>query len=606
MRFFVGPSKKSQCPMPRLFFLLTLTGCQLLASGCQESPSAVSDPPTSTKSSLGGPTAGIDSTSSPIAPVDKPKRVPLREAKQAPSEIRFVDVAEQIGAQFRYENGESGQALMVESTGGGVAWLDYDSDGELDLLLPQGGDPTSKGDRARPKDQLFRGVGSGTFEAVGTSAAIDDGEYSQGVAVGDFDNDGFDDAYSTGVRHNTLFRNQGDGTFENVTDAAQVDTRRWSTSGAWGDLDGDGDLDLYVCTYVNYDADNPVICRLVKSGAPGVCHPRDLAPVPDECYENLGNGTFRAVAHEWKLEGSNNRGLGVVIADLNNDRLPDLFVANDTTANFLYLNRGKHDFEESAALLGCAVSATGTTQANMGIAVGDYDGNGLLDLYVTHFTGEWNTMYRNLGPEGFQDRTALLGLVEPTLPKLGFGTVMADFDQDGNVELFVANGHIERPADNGDFEMEAQLFTKVGNRFRECGQEAGEYFRRKVVGRGVAMGDFDHDGDWDLAIAHQNSLATVLRNDSRRGHWLKVKGIGRIGSRTPIGLRITVSQAGRKTMQELVGGSSYCSTNESALIFGFGSQAESCQLEVQWPSGKTQQLANVAVDQTLVLLEPVE
>jgi hypothetical protein len=524
----------------------------------------------------------------------------------AKCDLRFVDVAEKNGVSFTYENGESGRALMVEATGGGVAWFDYDSDGELDLLLNQGGDPTSHGDRGRPKDQLFRNVGGGTFEEVGGSAAIDDGEYSQGIAVGDFDNDGFDDVYSTGIRHNALFRNQGDGTFVNITKSAKVDVKLWSTSAAWGDLDGDGDLDLYVCTYVNYDADNPVICRRKESGASATCHPKDLDPVYDECFENLGDGTFRAVAREWKLQRPDNRGLGIVIADLNNDRLPDLFVANDTTANFLYLNRGHHEFEECAALLGCAVSAIGTTQANMGIAVGDYDNNGLLDLYVTHFTGEWNTMYRNLGPQGFQDRTAVLGLVEPTLAKLGFGTVMADFDQDGNVELFVANGHIERLTNGGDYEMEQQLFTKVGNRFRECGPEAGDYFRRKLVGRGVALGDFDKDGDWDLAISHQNSLASILRNDSRRGHWLKVKGLGRISSRTPIGLRITVTQAGRKMMQELVGGGSYCATNESALIFGFGSQSESCELEVQWPSGKTQQLKNVAVDQTLMLLEPVE
>ena len=591
------------------FLLLTLICMQSFAVGCGESnatPSRKSPPPSigamgKPPKEVPEPSDKAQRTNGDVVSTGRPT-----QAAPAQSEIRFVDVAEEIGISFLYENGESGRALMVEATGGGVAWFDYDSDGELDLLLNQGGDPTSHGDRVRPKDQLFRNIGSGIFEEVSARATIDDGEYSQGVTVGDFDNDGFDDVYSTGIRHNVLFHNQGDGTFVNITNSAKVDVKLWSTSGAWGDLDGDGDLDLYVCTYVNYDANNPVICRRKESGASATCHPKDLDPVHDECFENLGDGSFRAVAREWKLLRPDNRGLGIVIADLNNDRLPDLFVANDTTANFLYVNHGKHEFEESAALLGCAVSATGTTQANMGIAVGDYDGNGFLDLYVTHFTGEWNTMYRNLGPQGFQDRTAVLGLVEPTLAKLGFGTVMADFDLDGNVELFVANGHIERLTNGGDYEMEPQLFTKVGNRFRECGPETGDYFRRKLVGRGVALGDFDNDGDWDLAISHQNSLASVLRNDSRRGHWLKVKGVGRISSRTPIGLRVTVTQEGRKMMQELIGGGSYCATNESALIFGFGSQSKSCQLEVQWPSGKTQQLENVAVDQSLVLLEPVE
>lgn len=600
--------------MPRgssLFLVISSLWLLLIANGCGESSKA-----TPSKESLPTLTAKNDeprraasaqpfttpqSANAGAAPRgDSAKKTPNR------SDLRLTDVSEEFGVSFTYENGEAGRALMVEATGGGVAWFDFDCDGKLDLFLNQGGNPTSQGDRDRPKDRLFRGVGSGPFEDVGAGPCIDDGEYSQGVTIGDFDNDGFDDVYSTGTRHNTLFRNQGDGTFVDITKSAGVDTKLWSTSGAWGDLDGDGDLDLYVCTYVNYDADHPLPCRRTESGALAVCHPKDVDPVRDECYENLGDGTFQAVSHQWKLEGPNNRALGVVIADLNNDRLPDIFVANDTTANFLFVNRGQNQFEESAALLGCAVSATGMTQANMGIAVGDYDDNGYLDLYVTHFTGEWNTMYRNLGPQGFQDRTAVLGLVEPTLAKLGFGTVMADFDQDGNVELFVANGHIERIKDLGDYEMVPQLFTKAGPRFRECGPEAGDYFLRKVVGRGVAMGDFDRDGDWDLAISHQNSSTTILRNDSRRGHWLKVKGIGRASSRTPIGLRITATQAGRRMMQELVGGGSYCATNESALIFGFGSASESCQLEVQWPSGKTQQLENVAVDQTLVLLEPAE
>ncbi|MCX7422252.1 MAG: CRTAC1 family protein [Planctomycetia bacterium] len=460
---------------------------------------------------------------------------------------------------------------------------------------------------ARPPDMLYRGLKEGGFVAVGEQARIDDGDYSQGIAIADFDNDGFDDVYLTTIRHNSLFRNQGDGTFQNVTDTAGVDDPRWSSSAAWGDLDLDGDLDLYVCNYVDFDVEHPKICRRLKTDLPSMCHPRDFNPLPDECFENLGDGTFRQVAKSWKLEGPGNRALGVAIADYNNDGWPDIFVANDITANFLFLNRQQQQFEESATLLGCALSSTGVAQANMGIAIGDYDRNGYLDLYVTHFSGEWNTLYRNLGAEGFQDRTALLGLVGPTMPKLGFGTVMADFDQNGDNELFVANGHVDSTSTEGDgYEMVAQLFTKNGSRFEECGQNASDYFHHKFVGRGVALGDFDADGDWDLAVVHQNAPAAILRNDSSRGRWIKIQGIGRTSSRTPIGMRVTLKQGDLTLMQEFVGGSSYCSANESALIFGVGDSSGPCDLEIRWARGTIQHLKHVSLNQTLKLLEPIE
>ena len=529
-----------------------------------------------------------------------------REGKRVLS-LRFNEVAERLGVSHCYNNGAQGQSLMVEATGGGVGWFDYDNDGVLDLFLNQGGLTAAKSIEVRPQDMLYRGIDEGGFVAVSEHARVDDGDYSQGVAIADFDNDGFDDLYLTTIRHNCLFRNQGDGTFQNITDSAGVDDLRWSTSAAWGDLDLDGDLDLYVCNYVDFDLEHPKICLRLKTAIPSMCHPRDFNPTPDECFENLGDGTFRPVAKSWKLEGPGNRALGVAIADYNNDGRPDLFVANDTTANFLFLNRQQHQFEETATLLGCALSSMGVAQANMGIAVGDYDRNGYLDLYVTHFSGEWNTLYRNLGPEGFQDRTALLGLVGPTMSKLGFGTVMADFDQNGHDELFVANGHVDSTSTEGDgYEMVAQLFTKVGSRFQECGPDAGEYFQQKYVGRGVALGDFDADGDWDLAVAHQNAPAAILENVSDRGHWLKVHGIGRASSRTPIGMRVILKQGELILMQELAGGTSYCSANQSALIFGLGDSSEPCDLEIRWPKGTTQHLKRVSPNQTLRLLEPIE
>ena len=522
-----------------------------------------------------------------------------------PQSFHFTDVADRLGIQFQYENGAQGQSLMVEATGGGVGWFDYDGDGVLDLFFAQGGSASDEESANRIPDVLYRGQRDAEFVSVGASAGLNDAEYSQGVAVADFNNDGFDDVYVTSIRHNALFQNQGDGTFLNVTDSAGVDDPRWSTSAAWGDLDRDGDLDLYVCNYVDFDPKHPKICLRLNTGVPAMCNPKDFEPTPDECFENLGDGTFRRVAQSWGLFGPGNRALGVAIADFNNDGLPDIYVANDTTANFLFLNRSAQRFEESATLLGCALSAQGTGQASMGLAVGDYDGNGFLDLYLTHFYGEWNTLYRNLGPEGFQDRTAVVGLLTPTLQKLGFGTVMTDFDQDGRVELFVANGHVDPgSAANEEYEMLPQLFTFLGRTFAECGTAAGDYFRQKRVGRGVALGDFDNDGDWDLAIVHHDAPATVLRNDCQRGHWLRLKAVGRSSPRTPIGLRVTLRQGKLSLMQELVGGTSFCSAHESALIFGVGQSSEPCDLEIRWPSGKVQRIEQVSLDQTLPLLEP--
>ena len=538
-------------------------------------------------------------------PAILPRTLKASSDRQIPQTFHFMDVADRLGIQQRYDNGALGQSLMVEATGGGVGWFDYDADGVLDLFFTQGGNTLKEPSASRIPDALFRGQRDAQFVSVGASAGLEDAEYSQGVAIADFDNDGFDDVYVTSIRHNTLFQNQGDGTFVNVTVAAGVDDPRWSTSAAWGDLDRDGDLDLYVCNYVDFDPAHPKICLRLTSSVPAMCNPKDFAPAPDECFENLGDGTFRPVAQAWGLHGPGNRALGVAIADFNNDDLPDIYVANDTTANFLFLNRSSQRFEESATLLGCALSAHGTGQASMGVAVGDYDGNGFLDLYLTHFTGEWNTLYRNLGPEGYQDRTALVGLVAPTLEKLGFGTVMSDFDQDGRVELFVANGHVD-PGSGGaeDYEMFPQLFTFLGRTFGDCSDAAGDYFRQKRVGRGVGLGDYDNDGDWDLAIVHHDAPAAILRNDCDRGHWLKLKAIGRFGTRTPIGLRVTLRQGSLTLMQELVGGTSYCSAHESALIFGEGQSAEPCDLEIRWPTGKRQRIEKVTLDQTLQLLEP--
>ncbi|MCO6457543.1 MAG: CRTAC1 family protein [Pirellulaceae bacterium] len=573
---------------------LSLAVAWIGSSGCGPTPAANS------------PVPGSAGTAPPVASpfdVDIPQtsssELPQLSVDDCP---QLRDVHQAAGIDFVYLNGQSDQALMVESIGGGAGWLDYDGDGRLDLLLCQGGDPTATDLASAPVDQLYRNQGQGTFAPVTSPARLVEPQYSQGVAIGDFDNDGFDDIYVTNVGRNSLFQNQGDGTFVELSATAGVDDPRWSSSAAWADLDQDGDLDLYVANYCDYDPRQPIECR-DRQGKLRICHPRDVPPAADECYVNQGDGTFLASAQRLGLYGPGNRALGVAVADFTGDGLPDIYVANDTTENFLFVNEGGgQSFRESATLLGCAVDHRGHRQASMGLAVGDFDDNGFLDIYSTHYYEESNTLYRNLGPRGFEDVTGIMGLHNPTYALLGFGTVLADLNQDGHDELFVTNGHID-PLEKV-YAMRPQLFTLRGDQWAECGSLSGPIFEQPLVGRGVAAGDYDDDGDLDLAVVHQNQPAALLRNESRRGHWLKLRLIGTTSNRRCVGAHVTVRGQDRQRVQQLCGGTSFASSHEPALIFGLGANADPVSLTVTWPSGRAQTLDNVAVDQAVLLVEP--
>ena len=514
--------------------------------------------------------------------------------------LRFDDVAKQLGLVHTYQNGEQGNSVMVETTGGGAGWLDFDRDGLWDLFLNQGGDPNQPANAAQPRDVLFRNLGAEGFEQITSHTYIQGFGYSQGVAIGDYNEDGFDDIYVTNVGHNSLWLNMGDGTFQQVAELAGVDDERWSSSAAWADLDQDGDLDLYVCNYLKYDPFHPADCRS-KNGEKRICHPKDFDAWPDECFINQGDGTFLAESQQRGLYGPGNKGLGVAIADFNNDGLPDIYVANDTTANFLFINQGNGQFAERAYLLGCAVDRNGRFQASMGLAVSDIDNNGFLDVYSTHFYEESNTLYLNLGEPGFQDGTAKAGLHQLTLPFLGFGVVMADLDQDGFPDIFVTNGHIENFPNNPLHKMRNQLLSYDGRRWQETSRSAGKFFDLKMVGRGVAAADYDGDGDWDLAIVPQNEPMPLLKNESQRGHWLKFEFRGRESNRRGIGCRAIVRWDGGEQMQQLCGGTSYASSHQPILIFGLGDWSGLCDVEVVWPDGQVQTLEGITVDTTHTL-----
>ncbi|MEZ6121541.1 MAG: VCBS repeat-containing protein [Planctomycetaceae bacterium] len=452
---------------------------------------------------------------------------------------QFEDQHETLGIQFIYDNGSDGRALMVQSTGGGGGWLDVDRDSWPDLFFVQGGNPTQTPPHPTG-DRLLRNLQGRQFLDVSDGCIPPDGGFGQGVAVGDFDGDGFDDLFVSNTAEDQLLHNCGDGTFQDVTAKSGMADKRWGASAAWYDLDSDGDLDLFVCNYCRYDPFHPIVCRH-PDGTPGICHPETLDADFSECYENLGDGTFRAVSETWGFADKPGKALGVVAADFNLDGLPDVFVSNDTMANSLYLGQPDGVFVDKAIALGCGYNALGQYQANMGIACNDYDGNGYLDLYVTTFTHDSNTLFANLGPTGFRDVTRMEGLHSTTIETLGFGTVMSDFNADGAMDLFMTNGHIDDwRYKNELWKMPPELFSyNSGQWQKHSADTAGDFMNEEHLGRAVSMADFDHDGDSDLLVVHQNEPAALLVNSSELGHWLQVALQGSGVNRRGIGARVT-------------------------------------------------------------------
>lgn len=544
--------------------------------------------------------SGID-TRNPI-PADSHSQA----ASPAVASPSFTDVAAEWGLEFRYETGAIGKALMTESTGGGGGWVDFDRDSWPDLLLIQGGDPLSSPPHPAG-DRLFRNMRGVRLSDVSTESLPHDHGYGQGLAVGDFDGDGFDDVLITNVGPDVLLKNLGDGTFADVTAEAGIGDPRWGTSAAWYDLDADGDLDAFVCNYLSYDVRNPRSCPR-DDGTPAICHPEQIDPELSECWENLGDGRFQPVTEAWGLRAPNNKALGVVIADFNVDGMPDVFVANDVSANHLFVGDAPRRFSEQAVVLGCAYNALGQYQANMGVACQDYDGNGLMDLYVTHFTHDSNTLYSNLGSNGFRDTTRLEGLHRPTLELLGFGTVMTDFNADGAMDLFVANGHIDDWRFKGDaWKMRNQLFSFDGTRWVEHrAQTAGEFFDREHLGRAVSMADMDRDGDLDLLVVFQDAPAALLENTSARGAWLTVELLGTLGNRRGVGAEVTVTSGENRLVQQLTGGTSYLAAHEPILHFGLGASAGEVEIAVRWWNDAVPRtrIVNSAVNRRVEILEP--
>lgn len=506
---------------------------------------------------------------------------------------------------FVVETGADDRCLMTQSTTGGGGWIDFDVDGWIDYYLVQGGNPTAGPTDEQPSDLLGRNVLGQRLIDVTASAGLVEREFGQGLAVGDYDADGFPDLLVTNVGPVVLLHNEGDGTFRDVSSEAGIEVRFWGSSAAWADLDQDQLLDAYVCSYVEYDVHNPLPCH-APDGRLAICFPEVMVSADDACLRNSGDGRFRDVAKEWGMIGPGSKSLGVVIADLVGDRRPEIYVANDVCANFLWVEDKPGRWADQGIELGCALSGSGAYQASMGIVAGDYDRDGRLDLFLTHFTSEYNTLYANLGDVGFLDVTESVGLAKPSVPMLGFGTWMADFNHDGAMDIFVANGHIDDWSSKGQpFQMPAQLFSYRGPDFVEQSLQAGDYFQERHLGRAVSAADFDHDGDVDLLVVNQREQPVVLQNEAIAGHHLRLRLIGRRSNRDAIGARVSVTAGDTRLVQQRIGGGSYLAAHEPQLTFGLGAETGPCRVEILWPSGEQTIVPDLAVDREWVIVEPL-
>ena len=541
---------------------------------------------------------------------------------------RFVDVTAASGIDFRHVNGGTGKKYFVETMGSGVAFLDYNNDGRLDIFAVNGGAlPGYAG--PRPVNRLYRNAGAGAFSDVTRFAGVGETAYGMGVCVGDFDNDAHNDLYVTCYGPNSLFRNNGDGTFRDVAGAAGVaGDSTWSVGCAFLDYNADGFLDLYVANYVAYSISStqsrlrPYASRSASPAedARFYPHPDNFKGASDRLYRNNGNGTFTDVTERAGVFNPNGKGMGASCGDVDGNGTVDIFVANDMTPNFLYLNRGDGSFEARGLLSGVAYSGTGDLQSSMGADFGDFNRDGRPDLAVTNFRLEGAGLYRNEGGGLFTDISSISGVRTPTIPHVGWGIGFLDYNNDGWPDLLMAHGHV---LDNADlvgsvYRQPAILLRNTGEgRFVDVTGEAKDDLSTPGASRGTAFGDYDNDGDVDVFILTVNGAARLLRNEvGNRNRWLRVKLIGSAGehpglsngaarssNRNGIGARVTVWAGGRRQVREVRSGSSYLSQNDFRLHFGLGQYTTVDSVRVRWPGGTVDRVGSIGANREIVVRE---
>lgn len=515
----------------------------------------------------------------------------------------FTDITRQAGVTWRQFDGESSDRLLIETMGGGVALLDFDGDGLLDIFLVNGGE-TPRGKSTVPvRNALYRNLGNGRFEDVAMRAGVDRiSSYGMGVAVGDYDNDGYPDLYVTGYPASMLFHNNRNGTFTDVSkQAGVVNADKWAAGAAWFDYDRDGLLDLVVTNYVFLSLENPNKCEV--NGTRSYCEQVAYQGMPLTLFHNNGNGTFADASQASGLYKFIGRALGVVSADINDDGWPDLFISRDASPNLLLINQHNGTFRDTAVDAEVAYDSNGVAKAGMGIDLADVNRDGLPDFVMTTFNDQYHSLLLG-SPSGiYQDKTVASGLAKFTKPYVGWGVKFFDYDNDGYMDLMIVNGHINQVIESTRNDVKYRerpllLHNNGQGVFQDMQAEAGAAFKATYSGRGLAIGDFDNDGDSDIIFTSLNSQPVLLRNNlGQRNHWMGLELEGTKSSRDAIGAKITITVGKQKLVRWITGGSSYLSSHDKRALVGLGqARPDAVTVEVRWPSGSVQQVSGLQID----------
>lgn len=532
---------------------------------------------------------------------------PVRMIKGQGVDLHFTDITEKAGIKFKHVSSPE-KKYIVESMSGGVALFDYDNDGYLDIYFVNSLTVDMVKSKEKTRSVLYRNNGDGTFADVTDKAGVGDIGWGMGVAIGDYNNDGWDDIYVTCLGPNHLLRNNGNGTFTDVTQKAGVSDPRWSTGAAFVDYDNDGKLDLFVSNYVDFDVNNlPEFgkgrtCQF--KGVPVQCGPRGLKGAGDTLYHNNGDGTFTDVSKRAGVSDADGYyGLGVICSDFDEDGLVDIFVANDSTPNYLYHNNGDGTFKDIGFSSGTALNENGSEQGSMGVTLGDYNHDGRLDLFITNFDDDYNTLYHNDGKGSFTDVSYAAKVAAVSLPYVGWGTWFFDYDNDGWVDLLVVNGHVYPQLPT----YRQRNFVHHNNRdgtFSEVGAQLGPPFAEKRTGRGAAFGDIDNDGDPDVVINNLDGPPQVLRNDGgNSGNSILIKTVGVKSNRDGIGARVKIVSGDLTQIAEVYSGGSYLSQNDLRVHFGLEKRTKVNLIEVHWPSGTVDKISDTGVNKIITIKE---
>jgi enediyne biosynthesis protein E4 len=530
-------------------------------------------------------------------------------SSQVPGNPQFTNIAALAGLDFTHVNGASPDRHLYEIMSGGGLFLDYNNDGWQDILLVDGGSLTDASINMRARHRLFRNRGNGSFEDVTASSGIAHREYGMGACAADYDNDGWTDVYLTAVGPNALYHNNAGRGFTDATRTAGVaGDNIFSASCAFTDIDRDGDVDLFVVNYVDARVDNNIFCGDAARKFRIYCHPLTFKPHHNVLYRNNGNGTFTDISREAGILDHRGNGLGVVVGDYDDDGWADVFVANDSTPNFLFHNERGRGFTEVALVSGVSVASDGNPRAGMGTDFGDYDNDGDLDLFVTNHELEAHTLFRNLGKALFEDATFPSGVGPATLPYVGFGAVFFDADNDADLDLAIVNGHVmNSPSHVRPGATEAQrklLLRNTGGRLTDVGRQSGPGFSMDKVGRALAAADIDNDGDLDLLVVNNGGAVDLLRNEGSTGNnAITLRLVGTTSNRDAIGARVKVAAGGLTQLREIKAGSSYLGQNDLRVHVGIGKAARIDRLEIRWPNGQSQVVNGEAGNQIMTVTE---